>query len=309
MRGRIVVGFAIVLLALCSKAGAQAAPPTCGGHGTRETMVVSTGWLADHLNDPNLVIFSIGDESDYDQGHIPGAQYLDYMSTHDMTSAAGLSVELLPMPTNAKLFGNKGVSNDSTIVLYMSKDWFSQTTRVWWTLDAMGLGSRTAILDGGFPAWKAEGRAVTADRPNVTPATLTLCPANDVLAALDDVKASVRKPDVDIVDARAKDVYTGKDHTRDMRAGHIPGALNIPYKTLFDEQGKLKSPDALAEMFQQAGVKSGDQLITYCFIGQQATAAYFAARTLGYQVRLFDGSMEEWSKHTELPVETGDDHK
>ena len=309
MRGTLGVGFAIVLLAMVGDATVQAVPQSCGAHGTRETMVVSTGWLADHLKDPNLVIFSVGDQSDYTQGHIPGAQYLDYMSTHEMTSKDGLTLELPPMNELAEVFGKLGVSNDSQIVLYMSEQGISQTTRVWWTLDAMGLGSRTAILDGGFPAWKGEGRPVTTDQPQVKAATLTPCPANDVLAMLDDVKASIRKPGVDIVDARAKNVYIGQDHSRDMRAGHIPGALNIPYTTLFDDNGKLKSPDALAAMFQQAGVMPGDKLITYCFIGQQATAAYFAARTLGYDVRLFDGSMEDWSRHKELPVETGEGHK
>ena len=309
MKSRIAIAFGIGLITMVGGVVALAEPQACGGHGTRQSMVVSTAWLADHLKDPNLVIFAVGDQSDYDQGHIPGAQYLDYMATHEMTSADGLTLELPPMADLADLFGKMGVSNESEIVLYMTDKGISQTTRVWWTLDAMGLGAHTAILDGGYSAWKTEGRAVTTDRPNVTPGKVVPCAATDVKAELADVKSSLRRPGVDIIDARAKAVYVGQDHSRDMRAGHIPGALNIPYLTLFDDGGKLKPAEQLAAMFSDAGVKPGDKVITYCFIGQQATALYFAARYLGYDVRLFDGSMEDWSRHKDLPVETGEGHK
>lgn len=297
------------MFALMTASAAFAQPQGCGGHGTQQSMVVSATWLADHLKDRNLVILAVGDEGEYDEGHVPGAQYLDYMATHEMTSADGLSVELPPMAELADLFGKMGVSSDSQIVLYMTGNGVSQTTRVWWTLDAMGLGAHTAILDGGFSAWKSEGRPVTKDRPKVASAKLTPCAAADVKAELADVKSSVRQPGIDIIDARANAVYVGADHSRDMRAGHIPGALNIPYLTLFDDGGKLKSADQLNSMFHNAGVKQGDKVITYCFIGQQASALYFVARYLGYDVRLFDGSMEDWSRHKELPVETGDGHK
>jgi thiosulfate/3-mercaptopyruvate sulfurtransferase len=309
MKSRIVVALGVGLLAMAGAVMAGAEPQGCGGHGTQQSMVVSSAWLAEHLKDPNLVIFAVGDQSEYDQGHIPGAQFLDYMATHEMTSAEGLTLELPPMAQLADVFGKLGVSNDSEIVLYMTGKGISQTTRVWWTLDAMGLGAHAAILDGGFSAWKTEGRPVTTDRPNVTPAKLTPCAATDVKAELADVKASVRQPGVDIVDARANSVYVGKDTYRDIRAGHIPGALNIPYLSLFDDSGKLKPADQLAAMFGDAGVKHGDKMITYCFIGQQASALYFVARYLGYDVRLFDGSMEDWGRHKDLPVETGEGHK
>lgn len=302
-------GIAFVICALMGTSAALARPQGCGGHGTQQSMVVSASGLADRLKDRALVIFAVGDEGEYDEGHIPGAQYLDYMATHEMTSADGLSVELPPMAELADLFGKMGVSNDSQIVLYMTGNGVSQTTRVWWTLDAMGLGAHTAILDGGFSAWKGEGRPVTTDRPKVASAKLTPCAAADVKAELADVKSSVRQPGIDIIDARANAVYVGADHSRDMRAGHIPGALNIPYLTLFDDGGKLKSVEQLNSMFRNAGVKQGDKVTTYCFIGQQASALYFVARYLGYDVRLFDGSMEDWSRHKELPVETGDGHK
>jgi len=93
----------------------------------------------------------------------------------------------------------------------------------------------------------------------------------------------------------------------DQRRGHIPGAGNIPYTSLLDAQGKWKSPEVLAGMLRDAGVKPGDHVITYCHIGQQATAVYFVAQYLGIDVRMYDGSWEEYSKHTELPAETSTD--
>src|SRR5215467_11664421 len=134
---------------------------TCGGHGTRETMFVSTQWLNDHLKDKNLVILAIGnDEKEFQEAHIPGSVFFDYHDSHDMNSPSGLKVEMLPMPQLAKNFAKYGVSNDSHVVLYWLKDWWSPTGRVYLTLDAMGLGSQTSILDGGFLEWKAASRPV-----------------------------------------------------------------------------------------------------------------------------------------------------
>jgi thiosulfate/3-mercaptopyruvate sulfurtransferase len=138
----------------------------------------------------------------------------------------------------------------------------------------------------------------------VTPGKVTTCQQNDVITTLDDVKANVKHPGVDIIDARAVEYYSGRSRPEDQRRGHIPGATNIPYTTLLNAQGKWKSPDALAAMLHDAGVKQGDRIIAYCHIGQQATAVYFVARYLGYDVRLYDGSWEEYSKHTELPAES-----
>ena len=300
---RTVCITAIVALAAC---GAYA-QGTCGGHASKDSMMVSTAWLAQHLNDPDLVLLSVGEKSEYEAGHIPGARWIDYHETHAMTGANGLSVELLPMAEAAKLFASVGVGNGSHIVLYRSKDWTSPTTRIYLTLDAMGLGARTAILDGGFELWTAEGRAVTKDVPSVKPTTLDTCPPDDDIATLDDVKAAIHHPGVALIDARTSEFYSGKTASNG-RKGHIPGAGSLPYPTLYDDKGKLKSRDQLAAMFQSAGMKPGDKLILYCHIGQQATAVWFAARYMGYDAKLFDGSWEEWSNHKELPVEAGDAH-
>jgi thiosulfate/3-mercaptopyruvate sulfurtransferase len=285
-------------------APAFAAPAQCGGHGDKSTMLVSTSWLADHLNDPKLVVLAVGNKDEYDKAHIPGSLFVDYHQTHLMEGPTGLSIELPPMPDLEALFGKFGVTNDSRIVLYPLKDTFSWATRIYLTLDAMGLGKQAALLDGGLPIWSKEGRPVTSDVKVVTPGKVVACAQSDVITTLDDVKANVKHTGVDIIDARATEFYTGETKPGDQRRGHIPGAASIPFTSLLDADGKWKSPDELAAKFRDAGIKPGDRVIAYCHIGQQATAVYFAARYLGINVRLFDGSWEEYSKHSELPAET-----
>ena len=275
----------------------------CGEHGTRESLFVSTGWLADHLRDKNLVILAIGaDEKEFNEGHIPGSVFFDYRDSN-VKSPAGLSVELPPMPELAKNFAKYGVSNDSRIVLYRLKDWFSPMGRVYMTLDAMGFGAQTSLLDGSFLTWKEENRRVSTDAPKIVPGKLDPCPRNDVIADLDYVKSHLHASGVRIVDARAPQVYSGEDSRSGVSAGHIEGAANIYYNNLIDDKGKLKPVADLQKLFTDAGVHPGDRVVTYCFIGQQASALYTVSRYLGYDTRLYDGSMDEWTKHPELPVD------
>jgi thiosulfate/3-mercaptopyruvate sulfurtransferase len=282
----------------------NATPATCGGHGDKSTMLVSTEWLAEHMKDPNLVVLAVGNQSDYDHAHIPGSLYVNYHETHLMMAPNGLTVELPPMADLETYFGKLGVTNNTRVVLYPLKDTFSWMTRIYLTFDAMGLGKQTSILDGGMQVWKGEGREVTTTVPVARPGTIKACQQSDVIANLDEVKTSVKRPGVEIIDARNTEYYTGQSQPDNQRRGHIPGAGSLPFTTLTDDKGKLKSPEALTELFRAAGVKPGDRIIAYCHIGQQATAVYFAARFLGYDVKLFDGSWEEWSGHKELPAET-----
>jgi thiosulfate/3-mercaptopyruvate sulfurtransferase len=285
-------------------AGTAGAAPACGGHGTQSSMLVSTAWLAGHLQDPNLVILSIGQKAEYVQGHIPGALYLEYADTRLTKSAANLTFELPPVANLVEVFGHLGVTNDSHIILYFSKDMVSPTTRVFMTLDALGLGSQTSILDGGFPVWESEGRPVSTEARLVIRGKLEPCPQNDVIAGIDYVRANLHHPGVAIVDARDLEYYTGASHADGKRAGHIPGARGLTYSTLLDENGKFRPPDVLAAMFRDTGIQPGDRVVAYCHIGQQATVVYFVARYLGYDARLYDGSWEDWSAHTDLPAET-----
>lgn len=279
------------------------AAPACGGHGDRNTMLVTTAWLADHLKDPNLVVLAVGQDGDYEKGHIPGSQFVKYMDTHLMKSPEGLTLELSPMPELAQVFEKVGVTNDSHVVLYMTSNWVSQTTRVFLTLDAMGLGAHTSILDGGLPAWKKEGRPVTTEVSSVKSGKLDPCPQNDVIVDLNYVQSNLHHPGVDIIDARLAVHHSGAEIPKNSRAGHIPSATSLPFEMLVDDNNKLKPESELKAILSAAGVKPGDRVVSYCYIGQRATVIYFVARYLGYDARLYDGSWEEWNKHTELPTE------
>jgi thiosulfate/3-mercaptopyruvate sulfurtransferase len=138
-----------------------AAPAACGGHGDRANMLVTTSWLADHLHDKNLVVLAIGKQEEYDAGHIPGSLFFDYMDSHTMQGENKLNLELPPMQALAQSFGKYGVSNDSRIVLYQTKGWGAPMTRVYLTLDSMGLGPHTSIMDGNTETWKSENHPVT----------------------------------------------------------------------------------------------------------------------------------------------------
>jgi thiosulfate/3-mercaptopyruvate sulfurtransferase len=280
--------------------GALAAQP-CGGHGKQETMVVTTAWLESHAAEPNLRVLAVGTRADYEKSHIPGSVYLDYPA---IQTNGATQTELRPVAELVTAFQNLGIGNESRIVLYMLKDWLSPLGRVYLTLDSMGLGAQTAILDGGMPVWTAEKRATTTEAPVVRPGKIMPCPQTDVVAALDYVKANLTTPGVRIVDSRLPEFYTGASPSMG-KAGRIPGAGNIPFNSLVDEAGKLKPVEQLREQFRAAGAEPGKRVVSYCHLGQQASFVYFVARYLGYDARMYDGSWDEWSKHPELPVEVG----
>ncbi|HXK01879.1 MAG TPA: sulfurtransferase [Verrucomicrobiae bacterium] len=276
----------------------------CGGHGTADTLVVSTTWLAAHLNDPNLVVLAVGDKADYDAGHIAGSRYVEYKEVA-AKGENGLSAELPPMPRLAEIFSRLGVGNNSRVVVYRLKDTLTQAARVVVTLDAMGMGPNSSLLDGNLATWTGEGRALSTAVPAVQPGKLEPCPQNDVIAGLAFVRGNLQQSGVRILDARAPEFYSGSTTRPGLTPGHIQGAGNVYYNGLFDESGRLKPAAQLQEQFRAAGVKPGDRVVTYCFIGQQASALYLVSRYLGYDTRLYDGSWEEWSKHPELPTATG----
>jgi thiosulfate/3-mercaptopyruvate sulfurtransferase len=295
--------FSGIVLAALAFGTVSYAAPACGGHGDKNTMLVSTKWLKEHLKDPNLVILGVGQDGEYEKDHIPGSLPLKYGSVYRQNN--GLHTELREMSELAELFGKLGVSNDSHVILYMTNDWISPTTRVYLTLDAMGLGAHTSILDGGFPVWQKEKGPVTTEVPTPKPAKLETCAQDDVITDLGYVKSHLKQPGVALIDARIEAHHSGLQTPQGSRTGHIPGAASLPFEKLFDDDsGKMKSAAQVQAIFRAAGIKPGDRVVSYCYIGQRATAVYFVARYFGYDARMYDGSWEEWNKHTELPVET-----
>ncbi len=172
-------------------------------------------------------------------------------------------------------------------------------------MDAMGLGASTSILDGGLPLWKREGRPLTQEAPVVTRGDLQLCPQADVVVGLDYVRSQLHKPKVAIVDARLAEFYTGEKIPSQRRAGHIPGAVNVPFCFALRRERALTAGGGIASEVRGVWCASAASKSSRIAIsGSKPVLAYFAARYLGYDARMFDGSWQEWSAHSELPTET-----
>jgi thiosulfate/3-mercaptopyruvate sulfurtransferase len=275
-----------------------------GARGAADSLLLTTAQLRERLTRGKVVLLHIGERADYNAGHIPGARYLPYEAISTQRGT-GLVLELPPAAALDSLFESLGVSDESRIVLYWSKDWYSPTTRVFLTLDYLGLGDRTSILDGGFAAWMAAGGPMTTAVPSPTRGTLTVRPRADVIVDAAEVRSAIGDGRVTIVDARDPRFYTGQATGMHVREGHVPGAKNIPFNTLIDERGSFKPRGTLEDLLDAAGATPDKRVIAYCHIGQQATVVYFAARLLGREARLYDGSWDEWSRRSELPIETG----
>jgi thiosulfate/3-mercaptopyruvate sulfurtransferase len=310
---RRLLGLLLPLLALAgilvyAKASLRKLKAASARSSPRSTqqMLVEVDWLANHLTDPSVVILDIGEEEGYKHSHIPGAKFLNYESiSTPMQTGDGLTLELPPIAHLVSTFEKLGVSNQSHVILYFHSDWVTPTTRVYWTLDYMGLGANTSVLDGGYPAWRGANRPITSEVRPVIPGRITAQPRNEVVAGADWVNDHLNQPDTDIIDARAGEYYTGSKGDGTPRRGHIPGATNLPYTEFVDDADRFKSKDALERLFRDAGVKPGDLIVSYCHIGQRATVIYFAAKYLGYDARMYDGSWEDWSQRANLPIATG----
>jgi thiosulfate/3-mercaptopyruvate sulfurtransferase len=201
-----------------------------------------------------------------------------------------------------------GVSDTSSIVLYYdSPAGLTPVTRLLFTFDRAGLGSRTSVLDGGLAAWTRAGQALTTDVPAPRQGTLSPLTIRPTVVDADFVDAHRAKPGYRVVDGRTPAFYSGEQTggSADARhkTGHIAGAGNVPFSSILDDRGQLKSAAELRDLFEAAGAKAGDTIVAYCHIGQQATAALFAARAIGHPVLLYDGSFEDWSKRPDSAVE------
>lgn len=297
VRASVVVLAVLAIAATLQLARSFSAGVAPGG-GESNQMLVTTAWLSEHLSDRSLVILNIGPRAGYDAGHIPGARLIEMSS---ISTSQGLTLELPPIDKLKSAFEELGVSDNSRIVICFLANYVTPATRVYFTLDSLGLGKQASLLDGGFEAWQAEHRPVTTEASVIKRGSITPHPQQLVVDAA-WVSANLNKPKIAIVDARTPEFYTGANPGRMPRGGHIPSAVNIPFSSLADAANKLKDSGTLKKIFTEAGIKPGDQVVSYCHIGQQASLVYFVARYLGYDARLYDGSFEDWSKRSELPV-------
>lgn len=267
--------------------------------------LVTTAWLAAHLADPHLVILHVGPPDTYAQ-HIPGARQTDLtqLATNwgPKVDTSALMVEMLPPDALRARLESYGIDDRSTIIVYAANDHaVTSATRALFTLRVAGLGAHAALLDGGLSAWNAEKRPLTDAVPHPTPGHITATPQPSLVVDAAWVASRIDHPGIVVVDARNRDFYDGRQQS-EARRGHIPSAQSLPFEVLFDSTGKLKSPAEIKALFRAAGAAPGDTILAYCHIGMRATAVLFAADEVGYPVRLYDGSFQDWSKRTEYPV-------
>lgn len=278
----------------------------------RDSLMTDSTWLASHLKDPNLVILTLGVKATYDAGHIPGAQFItmDAVSAPMDHSTMDSSVLSLEMPDAAWLrdsLQKLGISNQSKIVVSYSDGYFSPSTRVIFALNYAGLGANTVLLEGGLRAWKAGGHATTTDVSTVAPGTLApLTPRKELIVDAQFIQTTAKTRGFALVDGRETPSYEGvmQPNARDRSApvGHIPGAMTVSFENVFNDREQIRPAAELEALFTQAGVKPGDTVVGYCWVGQRATAMLFAARLLGHEVRLYDGSINDWTNR-KLPLE------
>ena len=290
-------GFTLLalLVLLTSTARAQAPSP----------LLVDAGWLSQHLTDGGLVVLHVGGKAEYDAGHIQGARYIseeDVARPHDM-SKGELMLELPPIEELRAKVASFGISDDSRIVVYFGKTGAVQSsTRIIYTLDYLGLGDHTSLLNGGLPAWTRAGGATTAAVPPAARGTLAAKPPKPVVVDADFVKSIPSRQNYKLVDARAPVFYNGTEPTMNGLRGHIPGAVNIPFTQITDDNQTIDRA-RVAALFAAAGIKPGDTVVAYCHVGQQGTAVVFGARLLGNPVVLYDGSFQDWAVNKRGPVE------
>ncbi len=287
--------FLVISVTSCLAFQEQSKPQT-----QRESILVTPTWLAGHLNDPKLVILHVATtRRDYMNGHIPGARFL-WVGTM-AASTPELSFELTPLEQLDTTVESLGINNDSRIILYFTGASVASTARMFVTLEYLGLGDRTSILDGGLDAWKNDGRQVTTEAPKIVRGKFSPNVHPNVFVDAQYVNANLNSGSTAILDARLPNFYAGNGGGMP-RPGHIPNAKNLPYTSVFDSTNRIKNPEVLRQLFQGAGVTPGEHVVTYCHVGQTASVVYLAARVLGYDVSLYDGSFEDWSGRLDLPI-------
>lgn len=273
------------------------------------SFLISTEDLADRLGEPGLRIVDGSwhldgrdARSDFEQAHIPGAVFFDLDAVSDRHSPLP---HMMPSPQSfAASVGALGIGNDDRIVVYDTAGLFS-AARVWWMLKTMG-AKHVQVLDGGLPRWLAQGRTVQTGGSEAVATHFEAADSDESVASIDDVRDALAKG-VKVVDARGAARFNGQaaEPRPGVRGGHMPGALNLPYGRLLNEDGTMKRGAVLAQAFVEAGVDIDRPIVTTCGSGVTAAILTLGLAELGRSSRLYDGSWSEWGAREDTPVETG----
>ncbi len=278
-------------------------------------VLVSTEWVAQHLNDPSIrIVESDEDVLLYEIGHIPGAVKIDWHT--DLQDP--VVRDFIDQDRFVQLMRRLGIGNDTTVVFYGDKNnWWA--AYAYWFFKYMG-HDKVKIMDGGRKKWEAEGRPLTRDVPQYPPSDYRARPMHPELRVFrDDVLAHIgyqgrrkvaeSKP---LVDVRSPAEYSGEllhmpEYPQEgaLRGGHIPGAKNIPWGRAVNDDGTFKSAEELRQLYGGEGITQDKDIVVYCRIGERSSHTWFVLHELlGYPtVRNYDGSWTEWGNVVGLPIE------
>lgn len=293
MMKRLMIVTALLLLALASLAYAD-----------QQFAVVTPEWVASHANDPSVLILDVrADPHDYFAGHAPNAVNLADNTMRGPND--GVPVQYLPVSVQAELLRRAGVTDNQTVVIYSDGANVLGATMVAYVLERMGHPD-VKVMDGGWAAYKASQKG-SQQYPSYRPGKLS-AREQRTFVTLAEVKDAIGKSDIKLIDARPNKAYSGQVDTW-MRNGHIPGAINIDWHSLMDEQNphKFKTTEQIQAIYDAKGVKKSDNIVVYCGTSREASLEYAVLKhLLGYpNVKLYEGSWTEYSSHPELPVATG----
>jgi thiosulfate/3-mercaptopyruvate sulfurtransferase len=275
--------------------------------------LVSVDWLAERLGEADLRVVDATwympaenrpGLAEFELGHIPGAVFFDIDQIADPSS--GLP-HMLPTPEAfAEAAGRLGLNPAHRIVVYDGQGIFS-APRVWWTLRTMGF-ERVAVLDGGLRAWRSAGQPLATGAPTPDPVQSAASLKPHLVRSLEDVRAALADPAIQILDARPAPRFRGEapEPRPGLRGGHMPGACNLPWNAVVSPEGALRTPDELRAAFAVAGINLDRPIITTCGSGVSAAVLALALAQLGVdQVPIYDGSWSEWGAKSDTPAVVG----
>jgi len=298
----LVLGLLASILGCAKTTQVPEASKTAVTDQVKGQLYVDANWLKANLD--KVIVLDVRKAADYSAGHIPGAINAPWQSLANMTGKPGDKGwgTILPAAELAKKLGDMGINGEKTIITYGTPPGWGEEGRVLWVLNMAGI-KNAKMLDGGWKAWQGIQGATSTDVPKPTAVTFTVASLDQNINATTEYIIANQKT-IKIVDARSDKEYKGATDYSESRGGHLPGAINLPFEQMYNQDGTIKGTDDLRKLFADAGLKAEDEIVTYCTKGIRSGDMAVIMKNLGFaKVRNYDASYYEWSGDQSLTVE------